>query len=166
MNRQLVTILCSDPCHPVFPYLERWCTENKDEYDIQLVNRVSEIGRFGGFLFLVSCSELISSELRARFNYSLVLHASALPEGRGWSPHIWDVIQGKDCLTLSLLNAECKVDTGHIWQQIRIPLNGTELYDDINNYLFEAELTLISWACKNIESSKPQEQSGDRKSVV
>ena len=49
--------------------------------------------------------------------YTLVLHASDLPDGRGWSPHVWDVISGKSSLTLSLINAEDSVDTGHIWKK-------------------------------------------------
>ncbi|MBY6187936.1 UDP-glucuronic acid dehydrogenase [Marinobacter hydrocarbonoclasticus] len=161
MTKPLVTLLCTDPRHPVFPYLERWREAHQQQYDIQLVNKVAELERFGGILFLVSCSELIKAELRARFSHSLVLHASALPEGRGWSPHIWDVVNGKDRITLSLLNAECKVDTGEIWRQLEIPLAGTELYDEINHLLFEAELSLISWACEHLPDSQPMAQSGE-----
>ncbi|QSX36117.1 formyltransferase family protein [Shewanella sedimentimangrovi] len=159
MNKNTVTILCTDPCHPVFPYLSRWRALNGEQYDVQLVNRTTDITRFGGILFLVSCSELLTAEFRQKFDFSLVLHASELPEGRGWSPHIWDVIKGCHNLTLTLLNAEDKVDTGDIWHQLKIPLNGTELYDEINHLLFEAELTLITWACENIWHSRPRVQA-------
>ena len=88
----------------------------------------------------------------------MVLHASDLPKGRGWSPHIWSVVNGENQITLSLLNAEDAVDTGAIWQKIKIPLDGTELYNEINHKLFKAELELISWACKNIKSAKATPQ--------
>ena len=159
MAKLKVTILCTSPQHPVFPYLKSWVMEHESKYEIHLLNKVAELNSFGGILFLVSCSELITTEIRGKFDYSLVLHASALPEGRGWSPHIWDIIEGKDRLTLSLLNAESKVDTGDIWRQIEIPLEGTELFDEINHKLFEAELQLISWACEHLGERKPWVQT-------
>jgi methionyl-tRNA formyltransferase len=85
----------------------------------------------------------------------LVLHASDLPKDRGWSPHVWAVVNGKNKLTLSLLEAEDKVDTGAIWKKVNITLDGSELYDEINKKLFDAELQLITWACENVDSVVP-----------
>ena len=161
MSKPTFTILCTDREHPVYPYLQNWCEKHRDIYNITLALSVKEAGKYSGdILFLVSCSELVKSDLRENFRYTLVLHASALPAGRGWSPHIWDIINGSDGITLSLLNAEDKVDTGNIWQQKIIKLDGTELYNEINHLLFNAELELISWACKNIDKSKSSIQIG------
>lgn len=153
-----ITLLCSSAKHPVYPYLEQWKTDNAANYDVSLINETSEISAKGDILFLVSCTELVNESIRNLFRYTLVLHASDLPEGRGWSPHIWDVVNGKNELTLSLLNAENKVDTGDIWQKRKISLNGTELFDEINALLFEAELDLISWACQSIDTAIPSVQ--------
>ena len=153
-----VTILCTDFRHPVYKYLCRWKENNKDKYQIEILHYVQDIQVGGDILFLVSCSELIRQNVRDMFQYTLVLHASDLPEGRGWSPHIWDVLSGKDKLTLSLLSAEDEVDTGDIWQKLTIPLDGLELFDEINRKLFEAELKLMDWACENVFSSLPQKQ--------
>jgi methionyl-tRNA formyltransferase len=153
-----VTLLCSDFNHPVYPYLCAWQQANKDKYSISIVCKVSEISEPGNILFLISCSEIVKAHTRALFSHTLVLHASDLPQGRGWSPHIWDVVSGKDELTLSLLNAEDSVDTGDIWQKKYINLNSTELYDEINTLLFEAEIELISWACQHISTAKPMRQ--------
>ena len=109
-------------------------------------------------MFLVSCNEIVKPKHRRLFRFSLVLHASNLPEGRGWSPHIWNIINGKDCLIVSLINADDPVDTGDIWKQEKIDLDGSELYDEINSKLFQAEINLINWACENIEKSKPKKQ--------
>lgn len=159
-----VTLLCSDFNHPVYPYLSAWQEEHKDIYSISIVSKVSEIKVPGDILFLISCSEIVSLDTRKMFDYTLVLHASDLPQGRGWSPHIWDVVSGKKGLTLSLLNAEDSVDTGDIWQKKHIKLNGNELYDEINALLFEAEIELITWACKNISTKKPKPQKSGEKS--
>ena len=156
-----LTLLCSDFCHPIFPYLISWQRENKDNYSISIISKVSDIIEPGDILFLISCTEIVQVQTRMLFSHTLVLHASDLPQGRGWSPHIWDVISGKDELTLSLLNAEDSVDTGDIWQKKIIKLSGNELYDEINKLLFEAEIELINWACKNISIAQPISQNSN-----
>mgnify|MGYP001584332169 CR=1 FL=1 len=159
-----VTLLCSNKAHPIYPVLERWCQSNQEKVKAKLLNNVDSIKAGGDILFLVSCTEIVPPIIRRKFTYSLVIHASDLPHGRGWSPHIWDVILGKDKITVSLLNAEDRVDTGEIWQQRHIRLNGSELYDEINALLFEAEIDLISWACLNISITSPMPQRNDEPS--
>lgn len=153
-----ITILCTDFHHPVYEYLCRWKNNNDSNYQIEILQHVKDISSGGDILFLISCSELIRQNVRDMFQHTLVLHASDLPEGRGWSPHIWDVLNGKDKLTLSLLAAEDEVDTGDIWKKVTIPLSGLELFDEINHKLFEAELKLMDWACENIFSALPKKQ--------
>lgn len=156
-----IAIVCSSEQHPVFSYLTQWKEENTDSFNVALVKSVSELPASGDILFLVSCSEIVTSKTKNNFRYTLVLHASDLPNGRGWSPHVWEILTGKNELTLSLINAEDKVDTGDIWAQRVIKLNGTELYDEINELLFCAEVELIDWACNHITEavSVPQTQS-------
>ena len=69
------------------------------------------VGR-GDILFLVSCSEIVKKDIRMKFRHTLVLHASSLPKGRGWSPHIWEILNGADQIVISLLEAEDKIDSG------------------------------------------------------
>lgn len=153
-----VTLLCSDFNHPVYPYLQEWQEKHKDIYKISILNKVNEIKEGGDILFLISCSEIVSSKTRNMFSHTLVLHASDLPHGRGWSPHIWSLLSGKNKLTLSLLTAEDEVDTGDIFRKIHIKLNGTELYYEIDKLLFEAEVELLSWACENVFKVEPKPQ--------
>jgi len=153
-----VTLLCSDINHPVCPYLRFWQKKYEDIFSILIVSRVDQIKQSGDILFLISCSEIVEQNIREMFKYTLVLHASDLPDGRGWNPHVWDVISGKSSITLSLINAEDSVDTGHIWKKESIQLRGTELYDEINSLLFKAEIDLITWACKNIATAKSTPQ--------
>lgn len=153
-----ITLLCSDLDHPVSSPLRAWKTANSDNYLISIVNSASEITKPGDILFLISCTEIVKAEIREMFSHTLVLHASDLPEGRGWSPHIWDVLGGKSELVVSLLDAEDNVDTGAIWKKKCIKLDGHELYEEINKLLFNAEIELISWACENISTAVPTQQ--------
>jgi len=152
-----VTILCSSADHPVNSFLQDWIKEHQREHIIELVRSRSELSE-GDFLFLISCSEIIKQEHRAGYNHVLVLHASDLPQGRGWSPHIWDLIGGADQITLSLLEAEDEVDSGRIWKKFHIPVSKTALWYEVNNLLFMAEIQLMTWALENLDSVKPEKQ--------
>ena len=153
-----IKVLCSDNSHPVYSHLEEWKSAQVDN-EIILINKAEDILEGADILFLVSCTEVVSEKIRSKFRYSLVLHASDLPRGRGWSPHIWDVVHGKQEITLSLLNAEDIVDSGDIWRKMKIPLTGYELYDEINKKLFDAEIKMLDWACKRVESAQPVRQA-------
>ena len=127
------------------------------QHTISIVRTRAELTA-GDFLFLVSCSEIINADHRANYGHTLVLHASDLPRGRGWSPHIWEIIHGGKILTVSLLEAEDKVDTGRIWLQRRIPIAETALWDEVNQLLFEAEIELMSEVLVRGSQIKPYQQ--------
>ena len=159
-----ITVLCSDPTHPVNTYLNSWASEASLRHNVRLVRSRSELTS-GDFLFLVSCSELIKPEYRKNYRHTLVLHASDLPKGRGWSPHIWEVIQGSESITLSLLEAEDKVDTGRIWLKLTIPVKKTALWNEVNDLLFSAEIQLINQAVEGYERIEPYNQSAGSEST-
>lgn len=152
-----ISLLCSDPTHPVNEYLERWAAHNRDTHDIQLAREPASL-QGGDFLFLVSCSQIVSADVREKYQWCLVLHASALPHGRGWSPHVWEIIGGAENVTISLLEAEDEVDTGRIWHQVTLPIPGHALWDEINRELFQREIELIDFAVNNYMHVVPNEQ--------
>ena len=154
-----ITLLCSDIQHPVNAYLTQWMQRNEGGHDISLVREKSALSG-GDLLFLVSCSELIGKQERNLYQSSLVLHASKLPRGRGWSPHIWQIIEGSGEVTLTLLEAEDRVDSGRIWQQVSFNVPPDALWDEINASLFSAEIELIDFAVKNFRNIEPLEQDG------
>ncbi len=153
-----ISIVLSSNDHPIYPYLQNWIESEKDIHDITLINNLEEVSE-GDFLFLVSCHEYIRSEIRKNFKYSLVLHASDLPKGRGWSPHIWDIIGGSQEITLTLLEAADDIDSGNIWAKAKIPLEGHELFDEINHLLFTNEIELMKHACRNYKDISPIKQN-------
>lgn len=153
-----VTILCSDVKHPVFPYLLGWVELHGMQHEVTLCQSRAELTG-GDLLFLISCSEIIRQHERDMYRSALVIHASDLPTGRGWSPHIWSILEGQDHMVVTLLEAGDKVDSGAIWHQLRVPLAGHELWDEINSLLFEAEIELMDFALENFDVVKPYPQS-------
>jgi methionyl-tRNA formyltransferase len=155
-----VSIVCSDPSHPVNGYLSAWVRRHSQQHDIELVNDKDDLTG-GDILFLVSCAEILSANDRAHYGVSLVLHASDLPRGRGWSPHIWELAAGAPHITLSLLEADDLVDSGRIWHKVQVSVPPTALWDEINHLLFTAELQLMDLALSSHGRIKPQAQPED-----
>ncbi len=137
--------------------LERWVAANQALHTISLLRHKAELGG-GEILFLISCSEIISAKDRQAFSYVLVIHASDLPRGRGWSPHIWEIVGGASSITVSLLEAQDQVDSGSVWQKLVVPIPKHALSDEINELLFEAESQLMDFAVSNIHSITPEPQ--------
>jgi len=115
----------------------------------------------GDILFLVSCSQMVRDQERKKYKVALVLHASDLPLGRGWSPHIWSILGGANQITVSLLEASDPVDTGDIWLKTTFMLEGHELLPEINVLLFKAELLLMTQAVEQFGSIKSNKQAID-----
>lgn len=154
-----ITAMTSSPDHPVCPRLEQWRAWHAAKHDIQI-----KIGMPGGFpggdiLFLICCSDIIPTETRTLYKHTLLVHASDLPEGRGWSPVIWQVLEGRKKIMVTLLEAEDKVDTGHIWLQKPFTLEGHELYDEINKKHHDATLELMTEAIERYGEIKPRPQA-------
>lgn len=155
-----ITLLCSDSFHPVNDHLSRWIERNRVAHEISLVRSKKSLPG-GHILFMISCSEIVSSLDRAAYSVSLVLHASDLPRGRGWSPHIWQIIGGAETITLSLLEAEDRVDSGRIWHKVTLPVPKHALWNEINEQLFNAEIELIDFAVREFDTviSIPQDDN-------
>ena len=152
-----ITILCSDTLHPVNAHLQSWIARHQ-AHQVDLVRSKSELSH-GDLLFLISCSEIVSEQDRKPYSKNLVIHASDLPRGRGWSPHIWQIIGGSTVLTLTLLEAANKVDSGDIWKKLQVNVSKDALWDEINHAVFNAELKLMDFAVENFGAIEPQAQS-------
>lgn len=152
-----ISFLCSDPDHPVNEYLQNWIEQHEHQHSLELVRSKEDLSG-GDLLFLISCSQIITAKDRNQYKESLVLHASDLPLGRGWSPHIWEIIKGAEQITLALLEAKDQVDSGDIWKKTNLPIPKHFLYDEINNTLFAAELELIDFAVKHFYQIQPEPQ--------
>lgn len=115
----------------------------------------------GDILFLVSCSQIIKNSERKKYQATLVIHASDLPKGRGWSPHVWAVLGGANQIIVKLLDAADPVDSGAIWLTTKFTLSGHELLPEIHTKLFAAELSLMNQVVEQFDSIKPVPQEGE-----
>lgn len=157
-----IDVLTSEPAHPIVPVLSAWVTQACREHDALLCYDIDEL-RGGDILFLVSCARVVRRDVRQRYGKVLVLHASDLPRGRGWSPHVWDIIAGADHITLSLIDADDPVDSGAIWSKERVAINRAWDFEEISSAIFEAELAMMSRGISLVlagHQPEPQSEAG------
>lgn len=155
-----ISFLCSDDRHPVFPHIAAWRDTNISDHEISIVrNKADLVG--GEILFLISCAEIVKPVDRSKFQHCFVIHASDLPQRRGWSPHIWAILEGEAEIVVSLLAAADPVDSGDVYAQRRFGVRQDQLLSEINEALFRAEFELVDWAVKNFGAYCPKPQIGE-----
>lgn len=96
----------------------------------------------GDVTFYLSCEQIIKKDIRDRNKFNIVIHASALPKGKGWSPTTWQILEGKNEIPLTMFEAVDKVDAGNIYGTSSISLEGNELIDDVRQKEGEAIIRL------------------------
>ena len=66
-------------------------------------------------MFLFKLSRNSKKNILEKFKNNLVVHESDLPNGRGWSPMSWQVLEGHKKIPFTLIEADRKVDCGIIY---------------------------------------------------
>lgn len=125
-----VTLVCEKDSW-LFPYvasLQKKLLEQ--DVDAILVNEYFFIQN-GEAAFFLGCTKVCPKELLDRSQFNFVVHESDLPIGRGFAPISWTVLGGKNEIIFSLIEAKETVDTGKIYSQLKIQLEGTELSAEI-----------------------------------
>lgn len=112
--------------------LVQWIRESGD--DAKFVRNSSDV-QVGGVAFYLSCMKLTPLHDLAQNRVNIVVHASALPKGRGFSPIVWQVLEGKHRIPVTMILAAADADTGDILMEDEIVLNGTELNQEIRELL-------------------------------
>lgn len=93
-------------------------------------------------VFMLSYSEIVSAEKLALNNHNLVVHESALPQGKGWSPLSWQILEGKSHFPITLFEAAEQVDAGQIYLQHEMAFKGTELVDELRHIQGQATVNI------------------------
>ncbi len=158
-----ITVVCTDRRHPVFPHLIQWCERQRAVHYVTLNDTIDGLPG-GDLLFLISCSRIVGPEIRSTYRHALVIHSSNLPEGRGWSPLTWQLLEGRSNIAVTLLCADDPVDSGDIWARRWLHFEGHELFDEINSALFETELELMDYAVNQCGQIQPEPQDDSKAS--
>ena len=106
----------------------------------------------GDVLFILGCCQIVPQDMLKRNKNNIVVHESALPKGRGWSPMTWQVLEGAKEIPLTLFEAAARVDAGKIYLRGRVSLAGDELLPEIRAKV-AAEMIRL---CREFIASYPE----------
>ena len=99
--------------------------------------------------FLLSCFEIIDKEFLKLSKHNIVVHASDLPKGKGWSPSSWQILEGQNDIPISLFEATNEIDAGDIYIKDKISLQGYELIDKWQDILGNK---IVSMCCNFVDN--------------
>lgn len=116
-----------------------WVKDHLNELENQLIqqgHRLTIADRMedipvGDVVFCLGFGQLVPGHILKKNTHNLVVHESALPKGKGWSPLTWQILEGKKRIPISLIEAERKVDNGCIYLQEYMSFVGHELVDEL-----------------------------------
>jgi len=155
-----ITIMVDGPDSWIWPWAEILEKTIAPYHDVRLVSNKTEMNK-GDFAFLLGCIQIIPKSFLENHKYNIVAHESALPLGRGWSPLSWQVFEGENIIPIVLFDAREELDSGPIYMQDIIKLNGNELLDEIKR---KQGLKTIELFCRFLErwpDLVPIEQKGN-----
>ena len=109
--------------------------------------------------FFLGCIKIAPLHILAKSKKNLVVHESNLPEGRGFSPLTWQILEGKNEIPICLIEMAEEVDAGSIIFKDLYVAQGLELLDELR--LGQAqktfELCTKYLQSENIPMGVPQE---------
>ena len=115
------------------------------------VHEVQEIGE-GNIAFFLGFEEIVNKEALDKHKNNLVVHESDLPKGKGMSPMTWQILEGKNEISITLFEMEEKLYSGNVYLQDIMGFNGLELVSEIRDKQAEYTFNL----CKKFLDSYPE----------
>lgn len=94
-------------------------------------------------VFILSYHQIIDKKFLKQNKLNIIIHASNLPQGKGWAPLFHQIIEDKNEITFSLFEADDKADNGDIYLKKNLKLNSLELYEELR----EKQATFILDMC-------------------
>lgn len=94
------------------------------------------------FCFYLSCGQIMPPSILKQYLHNLVIHKSDLPRGKGWSPLTWQILEDKNRIPVTLLEAAERVDSGRVYAQEWLEFEGHELIDEMRERQAKATIKL------------------------
>lgn len=159
LRNMLIQILVDNPKSWVIPYAQELMSIlAKKTFEVKLIHSHNEIAK-GDILILLSCERILKNLSLNKHN--LVVHPSNLPQGKGWSPLTWQILEGKNEIPITLFEATEKVDSGGIYLKDMIYLEGHELVDEVREKQGKKTIELILKFIDNYPNNPIIAQQGE-----
>lgn len=115
----------------ILSYAEALVAALKADGDDAYLCRSHDVIEDGAVAFYLGCLTLTPPDVIARNQRNLVVHESALPQGRGFSPLSWQILEGCNEIPVCLIEAATEADSGPIIYEATLRFDGDELIDEM-----------------------------------
>jgi len=159
-KKSLIITILTDKTSWMNKYISYLSEQLQTEgHNVRIIYSQEEL-KTGDIAFFLSCFDIIKKEKLQFHKHNIVVHASPLPFGKGWSPMSWQILEGKNQIPIVLFEAVESVDAGVIYLQDSIYLEGTELIDEWHEILGNKTLEICTEFVHNYKSINGIKQFG------
>lgn len=156
----MITVLVDNKDSWIFPYAEELVKYLRVKgHRVDLVNDQGEI-KAGDCAFFLGCEKKVSKESLTRNTHNLVVHESALPEGKGWSPLSWQILEGKNDIPITLFEAREDIDGGDIYLADIMHFAGHELNSELKDRQGRSTIDLVKNFLDEFSALRGRQQTG------
>jgi methionyl-tRNA formyltransferase len=144
-------------------YIPQWIEALKPRNnEVTWVHDVKDI-QPGIAAFYLGCEQIVGRSLLNLNEHNLVVHASDLPQGKGWSPLTWKILGGENRIPVVLFEAAEHVDSGRIYVKATMEFTGLELIGELREVLAKTTFQLCNQFIQQYPGivQEAQEQQGE-----
>lgn len=131
-----------------------------DHFDVKEYNNSQEVGD-EDICFILSCTKILKKDFLDRHKHNIVVHASDLPKGKGFTPLKWQILEGKNDIPLTLFEAVEACDAGPYYFKDVIHFEGYEMLGEMQDIMARKIIDMCCQFVQQFEALKPIEQTGD-----
>jgi len=137
-----ISFLTDNPGSWIVPFVDILDTIVSQDHQVTRCGVYEDIPE-GDMSFFLSCEKIVPPHILKRNTHNLVIHPSFLPQGKGFSPLAWQILEGKNEVFMSLFEAEEKVDSGCIYYRDIVNFKGHELNSEIKELQGQKTVDLV-----------------------
>ena len=137
-------------------YAQKFSSEN----NIDLFFKHEDVTPDFDVVFILSYHRIITKEFLNKHKHNIVVHAADLPQGKGWAPVAWQILEGKNEIVFTLFEADEQADNGPFYIKRTVKLTGYELNDEIRELQAQTCIDLCKEFIANYEKLTATQQSG------
>lgn len=155
-----ITLVTDSPKSWIMPYASELRSRlRRLKHKVFWVKSAAAISQ-GEIAVFLSCEGIVSGQILKRSKHNLVVHESALPKGRGWSPLTRQILEGTNVVPITLFEAEEAVDSGPIYLQKKMRFQGHELVEELRQAQGAATVALVLEFVRRYPKIKGRKQNG------
>ena len=111
-------------------------------------------------VFILSYHRIIPEQYLKQHHHNLVIHAADLPQGKGWAPLTWQVLEGKNDIVFTLFEADASTDNGPFYLKKTLHLSGYELAPELRALQAQFCISMCKEYLAHQDDLPAQPQSG------